>query len=146
MDFKIWFVICLAFIVLEMLAPGFFLLWVGVAAGITALSVMVFSVENFILQSVIFSLVSIVLILVANKNKPKLKPGDPSLNNKTFRMIGRVVTLNSDEHGGVVDIDDTLWRLVDDQKNMFSKGDLVKVQALENGKLRLAKIEKNDQA
>jgi membrane protein implicated in regulation of membrane protease activity len=86
------------------------------------------------------------LILVANKNKPKLKPGDPSLNNKTFRMIGRVVTLNSDEHGGVVDIDDTLWRLVDDQKNMFSKGDLVKVQALENGKLRLAKIEKNDQA
>ena len=55
---KIWFLISLCLIGLELLTPGFFMLWLGVAAGITGLGVLFFGVDIFAWQAALFALVS----------------------------------------------------------------------------------------
>lgn len=135
---KIWLVVCLGLIGLELLAPGFFMLWLGVAAGITGLFVLFFGVDILAWQAVLFALTSGFLVHVSIKNKNKLPGGDRRLNNRAMRLVGRTVHVRRVEGSpATVNIDDTLWQLVDDQVGSFQDGDVVRVVAVENGCVRL---------
>jgi len=51
-----WWVLALVLVIVEMVAPGFFLLWIGLAAGVTGLILFVIPGLAWEMQFVLFGL------------------------------------------------------------------------------------------
>lgn len=109
-----WFIVGAAFLILELFAPGAFMLWLGVAA--LMVGVISFGVDwSWQAQLVAFSVLSLALIPVYRRFAPRVeKPSDsPLLNRRAESYVGRIFTLEKPIVNGVggVRIDDTIWRV-----------------------------------
>jgi membrane protein implicated in regulation of membrane protease activity len=109
-----WLIVGLVLMALELLAPGVFLLWLGLAAmivGIVSLIVdWVWQVQ--VIAFAAFSVAAVPLWRrVASKSAPT--PGSEFLNRRSDALVGRVFTLEKPiiDGGGTVRIDDTIWRV-----------------------------------
>ena len=108
-----WAAVGLLLLLLEVLAPGTFMLWLGIAALLTAVSTFVFDL-GMALQLVVFALYSAVSV-VLGRHYFKWSPGSNAavseLNQPATRLIGRVVTvIEPIENGrGRVKIADSPW-------------------------------------
>jgi membrane protein implicated in regulation of membrane protease activity len=109
-----WFILAVLLFVLELLTPGVFMLWLGLAAaviGVIASAV----VLSWQVQLIAFAVLAIVLVPAWRHFASKVeKPGDsPFLNRRAEGYVGRVFTLDKPIVGGVgaVHIDDTIWRV-----------------------------------
>ena len=89
-----WLSIGLALGVLEMLLPGFFLIWLAGAAIVTGLVVWVLPIP-FAAQIALFALLSIAAVFWARKymKDNPIETTDPLLNQRGGRYVGEVVTL-----------------------------------------------------
>jgi inner membrane protein len=89
-----WLSIGLALGVLEMLMPGFFLIWLAGAAIITGLVAWVVPI-GFAGQIALFAVLSIAAVFWARKymKDNPIESSDPLLNQRGARYIGEVVTL-----------------------------------------------------
>jgi membrane protein implicated in regulation of membrane protease activity len=110
----IWFVLAAVFLVLELLAPGVFMLWLGIAAiliGIISLA----TVLSWQAQLIAFAVLSIACIPVWRYFARKVEgPADrPYLNRRADGYVGRVFTLDKPIVDGVgtIRIEDTVWRV-----------------------------------
>jgi inner membrane protein len=110
----IWFVVAAVFLLLELLAPGVFMLWLGLAAiliGIISLA----TVLSWQAQLIIFAVLSIACIPAYRSFARKVeKPVDrPFLNRRAEGYVGRVFTLEKPIVDGVgtIRIEDTVWRV-----------------------------------
>ncbi|MBX9778370.1 MAG: NfeD family protein [Xanthobacteraceae bacterium] len=110
----VWFVAAAIFFVLELTAPGVFMLWLGFAAiliGIISLAM----VLSWQAQLIIFAVLSIACIPAYRYFARKIeKPVDrPFLNRRAEGYVGRVFTLDKPIVDGVgtVRIEDTVWRV-----------------------------------
>jgi len=109
-----WFILGAIFLILELAAPGAFMLWLGLAA--LAVGLISFGVDwSWQAQCVVFALLSIALIPVYRRFAPKVEqPSEsPLLNRRAETYVGRVFTLEKPIANGVghVRIDDTIWRV-----------------------------------
>lgn len=89
-----WLSIGVGLAVLEMLLPGFFLIWLASAAIITGLVVWVLPIP-FVGQVALFAVLAIGAVFWARrylKDNP-IESADPLLNQRGARYIGEVVTL-----------------------------------------------------
>ena len=89
-----WLSIGVGLAVLEMLLPGFFLIWLAGAAIITGLVVWVLPIP-FVGQVALFAVLAIGAVFWARrylKDNP-IESDDPLLNQRGSRYIGEVVTL-----------------------------------------------------
>jgi hypothetical protein len=109
-----WFILAVLLFVLELLTPGVFMLWLGLAAaviGVIASAV----VLTWQVQLIAFAVLAIVLVPAWRYFARKVeKPDDnPFLNRRAEGYVGRVFTLDRPIVGGVgaVRIDDTVWRV-----------------------------------
>lgn len=108
-----WTAAGLLLLFLEVLAPGTFMLWLGIAALLTALSTFVFDL-GISLQLLAFALYSAVSVILG-KHYFNWSPGADAaasdLNQPATRLIGRVVTvIEPVENGrGRVKIADSPW-------------------------------------
>jgi inner membrane protein len=91
-----WLSIGLALGVLEMLLPGFFLMWLGGAAIIVGL-VAWFVPLPFAVEVVMFAVLSVGAVFWARKymKDNPIQTTDPLLNQRGSRYVGEVVTLVS---------------------------------------------------
>lgn len=109
-----WFVLGGVLLVAEILAPGTFLVWLGLAALITGALTYVVDV-SWQTQVLAFAALAVVAVLVGRKVTPSPdKASDrPFLNRRAEGYVGRVFTLDEPITGGVgrVRIDDTVWRI-----------------------------------
>jgi membrane protein implicated in regulation of membrane protease activity len=102
-------VLCIA----EIIAPGFFLVWIGAAALITgALTELLrLSLQG---QAGAFALIVLVLVLAARKWLPYQTgaAADPLLNNRTARLIGQTVEVSEaiSASTGRVKVGDGAWQ------------------------------------
>lgn len=109
----VWATLGLALLAAEMLLPGVFLLWFGLAALATA--VLVFATDPSLpVQIVNFAFLSLIFAYSAKRflaDKP-IVSSDPLLNNKVGRMLGEtgVVTLALDGGSGRVRLGDSEWQ------------------------------------
>jgi membrane protein implicated in regulation of membrane protease activity len=110
----VWFVVAAIFFLLELMAPGVFMLWLGFAAiliGIISLA----TVLSWQAQLIIFAVLSIACIPAWRYFARKVeRPVDrPFLNRRAEGYVGRVFTLEKPIVDGVgtVRIDDTIWRV-----------------------------------
>src|SRR5262245_25751788 len=110
-----WFILGAVFLLLEVLAPGTFMLWLGISAILVgAIS---FAVEwTWQAQLIAFAVFAIASIPAFRYFARRVEqPVDrPFLNRRAEGYVGREFTLEKPIVGGVgtIRIDDTVWRVM----------------------------------
>lgn len=109
-----WFVLGGVLLVAEIVLPGAFLLWLGLAALATgALAFLV--LVGWQVQVLAFAALAVVSILIGRRLTPA--PGAasdrPFLNRRAESQVGRVFILDTPivDGSGRVRIDDSVWRI-----------------------------------
>lgn len=99
--------------ILEILLPGIFLIWIAIAAWITAAIVAVAPPMALAMQLVIFVVLAFVTVFLGRQYYARnpVESADPHLNTRTSRLLGQVVTVESAiENGkGRVRVGDGVW-------------------------------------
>lgn len=109
-----WFWLSLAVILgaAEMVAPGFFLIWLGIAAAVTGILAWLLPI-SFFLEIGIFAALAIVAVYAARKylKDNPITSTDPLLNDRGGRLAGELVTVvEAIENGrGRVKVGDSVW-------------------------------------
>jgi membrane protein implicated in regulation of membrane protease activity len=113
-----WMVLGFVLLTLEILVPGVFLLWIGLAALIVgAVSLMIWDAGFWVweVQVVVFLALALVCAFVG---KRIMGSGDdasdqPLLNRRGAQLIGRTATLTEPitDGRGRIKIGDTMWRV-----------------------------------
>jgi membrane protein implicated in regulation of membrane protease activity len=89
----LWWILALLLIGGEVLLPGYFLLWIGLAAAAVGVVLLVVPPLGLLIQAVLFALVAFAAcVLYARVLRPKLdksEPGSETLNRRGERMIGQ---------------------------------------------------------
>jgi membrane protein implicated in regulation of membrane protease activity len=114
--FWYWWILALVLLVVELVVPGFFFLWMSAAGFVTGCLVLLFPAtpENF--QIFEFSVLSIAAIAAWRyyvKKHPMTETDRPLLNKRGAQYIGRVFDLYAPiENGqGKIKVDDTIWKV-----------------------------------
>jgi membrane protein implicated in regulation of membrane protease activity len=107
-----WFIAGAVLLVLEVLAPGAFMLWFGISAitvGLLSLAI----VWPWQAQFIAFAVMAIGSIVIWRRLSPKADEVSPQpfLNRRADGFVGRVFTLERPivDGGGAVKIGDTVW-------------------------------------
>lgn len=109
-----WLILGLVLVAAELLAPGVFLLWLGLAALAVGLLSLVI-VWSWQVQIVAFALLSLAAIplwrRMARHGEPEA--GSEFLNRRAEALVGRVFTLDKPivDGSGTIRVDDTVWRV-----------------------------------
>lgn len=112
-----WVILGLILLFLELVTPGIFLIWIGLAALVTSL--VVFTGFSFItawqMQLLLFLVLSVIFVLVGRRffNPRSQQSDEPLLNRRADQLIGMRATLEEpiiNGHGRAR-FDDTLWRI-----------------------------------
>jgi len=111
-----WIVIGLGLIVLEMLLPGFILLWFGVSAIVVGILVALVPSMAWEVQLLLFAVLSIVSLFAFKKLRKGNIEDDPNatfMNQRGINLIGRKTVLIEAVVDGVgkITVDDTFWRV-----------------------------------
>lgn len=114
-----WMILGTMLLALEILTPGVYLLWLGIAAIVTGLISFVLGDAGFWVwqvQILIFLVLSIVSVLVGRRAFPTTGTADtdqPLLNQRELQLVGRTAVLQEPiaEGRGRVRLGDTLWRV-----------------------------------
>lgn len=118
LSFWHWLIAGLGFVILEMLLPGVVFLWVGIAAALTGILLLVQPELSWEAQMLIFAALSIVISIAGRMwvwNRPT-ETDQPLLNKRGHQYVGRQFTLDEPiENGtGKIRVDDTSWRISGD--------------------------------
>jgi membrane protein implicated in regulation of membrane protease activity len=110
-----WLVFGLLLMGLELMLPGVFLFWVGLAALLVGLLSFVF-LPSWQLQLLMFAVFAAAAVPVwrrVARSNSGVSDSNPFLNKRAEAMIGRVFTLEKPiiDGAGTVRIDDTIWRV-----------------------------------
>ena len=110
-----WLIFGLILMALELLAPGIFLFWLGLAA-------LLVGVVSFVLQPswqlqlllfAVFAAAAVPLWRRLARRDGDASSSNPFLNKRADALVGRVFTLEKPivDGSGTVRIDDTIWRV-----------------------------------
>jgi membrane protein implicated in regulation of membrane protease activity len=107
-----WMIGGVLLLIAEVLAPGFFLLFVGAAAMLTGLFVLLFDF-SLAPSLALFAIYTALAVYAGRKvyaNRP-VPASAPHLNDRAAQLIGRaaVAVTPIDEHGGRVRLGDGEW-------------------------------------
>ena len=109
-----WFIAAAVFFLIEILAPGTFMMWLGLAALVVG-GVSLAVDWGWQAQFIVFAVLSVAAIPAWRHFAPAVeKPVDrPFLNRRAEGYVGRVFTLDKPIVDGVgtIRIDDTVWRV-----------------------------------
>lgn len=112
-DVFAWAAVALLLFAAEAMAPGAFMLWLGLAAAVVFVVVLLFSGIPVLAQVAAFVILSFVSIQVYRRwFRNREKPSDqPALNRRTAALVGRVVPLERAivDGRGRVQIADAFW-------------------------------------
>lgn len=115
MDFWHWWIIAVVLIIIEILAPTFFALWMAIAAFMTGVALFLMPEMQWEYQVFLFATLSVISIVVWRHYyiKNPIATDEPLLNRRGEQYIGRVITLKEpiiDGHGKV-QVDDSTWKI-----------------------------------
>jgi membrane protein implicated in regulation of membrane protease activity len=109
-----WFILAALLLLIEVLAPGSFMLWLGLSAILVGL--MSIGIDwSWQMQLIAFAVFAILALPAWRRFARRVeKPNDsPFLNRRAEGYVGRVFTLERPIVDGVgtIRIDDTVWRV-----------------------------------
>jgi len=110
-----WWILAGVLLILELTAPVFFFLWLGIAAAATGLILLVFPGMQIEAQLVLFSVLSVAAVLAWRKYRETrpMETDQPNLNRRGRQYLGRQFTLEEPIVNGLgkVTVDDSAWRV-----------------------------------
>jgi inner membrane protein len=110
-----WLIFGIILMALELIAPGVFLFWLGLAALLTGLVSFAFtpSWQVQILMFAIFAAAAVPVWRRVARHSAAGNANSPFLNKRADALVGRVFTLEKPivDGAGTVRIDDTVWRV-----------------------------------
>ena len=108
----LWMIGGVLLLIAEIIAPGFFLVFIGVAALAAGLFTLLFDLGAAGQRS-LFAIYALVAVLIGRKvyANQATDSSDPLHNDRAARLIGRSVTVIEavDEHSGRVRVGDSEW-------------------------------------
>jgi membrane protein implicated in regulation of membrane protease activity len=109
-----WWLLALVLIAAEILAPGYFMLWIGIAAGLMGLLMLIAPSLSPVVQAALFVLLSLATCFVYWKfirPHAEVRDDQPLLNRRGQRMVGRrVIVCEAIVNGrGKVKVGDGEW-------------------------------------
>ncbi len=137
-----WFIFGVVLAVLELFAPGVVFLWLGIAAGVTGLVLLVAPDLGWQFQVLSFAVLA-VLCVILGRHLVARRPAatdHPALNRRAEQYVGQIHVLSEsvrDGRGRLV-LDDTTWTVRGDD---LPKGTRVKVVAIEGAVLIIEKAD-----
>jgi membrane protein implicated in regulation of membrane protease activity len=108
----LWMIGGVILLIAEIMAPGVFLVWIGIAAIVTGLFALLFGI-GIAGQLGLFALYAVLAVLVGKRFYAvrEVEHSGPRLNHPSERLIGRRVFVVQpvDEDSGRVRVGDTEW-------------------------------------
>ena len=107
-----WLTVGVLMAAVEIVAPGFFMMWLGAAAVLTGVTTWVVPI-GVPAQVGLFAILSVIAVYAARKwliDNP-IESEDPKLNDRGARLVGDIVTVVEaieDGHGRVK-VGDSVW-------------------------------------
>jgi inner membrane protein len=108
-----WWIVAGILLLAEMAMPGFFMLWLAVAAALTALADMIFHL-SWIGEVFTFAALSMITVLATWRlvmGQRNMKSDSPHLNQKHTGFVGKSFILNQPiiNGSGKIRVEDALW-------------------------------------
>ena len=89
----LWWLLALLLIAGELMMPGYFLLWIGIAAAAMGVLLWIFPAMGVLLQAVLFAVLALASCLAyARWLRPRIERGTPGgerLNRRGEQMVGQ---------------------------------------------------------
>jgi membrane protein implicated in regulation of membrane protease activity len=110
-----WFVLGLILLAIEVMAPGTFILWLGIAALLTGVVTLIIDLtwQSQIITFAILALLAVIFWWLYARRPRKGGRAEPVLHRRADLHIGRTFTLEDPiiNGAGRVRIDDSIWRV-----------------------------------
>jgi hypothetical protein len=133
----LWLIGGVLLLILEVIAPGFFLVFIGAAAMATGAFTLLFDL-GAPAQLALFALYSLIAVMVGRRiyGNRTSDSSDPLLNNRAGRLVGKVVTVVEpvDDHGGRVRVGDSDWSA---RGGPAAAGDRVRITGVDGNCLKV---------
>ncbi len=137
-----WALLGIVLVILEILAPGIYLLWLGIAAGLVSALLWLFPELGWQAQFIAFAILSIASVALGRAwlARNPSPTDEPTLNRRGEQYIGRVVTLEEPivNGRGKIRLDDTTWKI---EGPDCEAGSRVRISGTEGVVLRVEKAE-----
>ena len=108
----IWAIAGILLLIAEIIAPGFFLVFIGAAAVATGLFTLLFDLGTAP-QLALFALYSVLAVMIGKRwyGEPATIDENVRLNEPARRLVGKTVTVvaDVDDHAGRVRVGDGEW-------------------------------------
>jgi len=108
----LWMIGGVLLLIAEIIAPGFFLVFIGGAAIAAGLFTLLFGL-GLAGQLSLFAVYAVIAVMIGRKfyANAAVDAGDPLLNDRAAQLVGRSVTVieSVDEHSGRVRVGDSEW-------------------------------------
>ena len=143
----LWMVLAGVFIVIEILTPGFFLLWFGIgaaAAGLVALAG-----AGMTWQLLTFAVVTVVLLVFSRSFAERVTRGSQALNFGVDRLLGKegivIEEINNLKNTGKVRVQQDEWRADSSiHEEVIPAGEVIEVVKIEGTHLVVTKVVKGE--
>ena len=139
LDFEwMWLIGGVVLLIAELIAPGFFLIFIGAAAIATGLAALLLPI-GVALQLALFTVLAYLAARVGGRRAYAMRydySADPLLNDRAKRLLGRVVVATQaiDAHSGRVRVGDSEWSA---RGGPAAAGDRVRIVDIEGNCLKV---------
>ncbi len=127
-----WLILAVVLIILEILLPGAYFLWMGISAAVVGAAMFVFPQMTILVQVLIFAILSVITVITyrSYRKKNPLVTDEPALNRRGEKYIGQSFTLKEPIVNGVgkIIVDDSTWKI---KGFDIDAGETVRVVAVE---------------
>jgi len=131
-----WLILAVVMIILEILIPGAYFLWMGVSAIFVGALMYVFPEMVFLVQILIFAMLSVISVMMyrSYRKKNPLVTDEPALNRRAEQYVGQSFTLKEPivNGEGKIKVDDSTWKITGAD---IDAGETVRVIAVEGATL-----------
>ena len=138
--YVIWFILGVSLSVIEIFTAGFFIIWFGIAAFVTAFATYFY--HNLIFELAIFTLASITLLTLTKPLYGKMNEGPKTASN-VEALIGKtgIITTDIDNTQGVglVKVEGETWSARSLHGDPIQVNTRVRVEKVEGAKLIVSK-------
>ena len=134
----LWLIGGVVLLIAELIAPGFFLIFIGAAAIVTGFAALLLPIP-IALQFALFAVLAFVSARYGGRRAYSMRydySADPLLNDRAQRMLGKIVVATQpvDAHSGRVRVGDSEWSA---RGGPAAPGDRVRIVDVEGNCLRV---------
>lgn len=136
-----WWVLGFLLLIAEILTPGTFFLWIGLAAFVTGIAAWLLPGLGWAAEIMVFAVLALAAVGLWFKFKPLTRNDaeDNGLNQRGRHLVGREMTLVTDIVNGIgqARLDDTVWRVAGPK---LGAGSVVRIVAADGATLRVEAV------